>query len=112
MFNAMRFICGWIRAMIILIRPGGIKALAAENIALRQQLVSLVRQNKKSLKLTPSDRIIFGLLAGFIHPKRLAKIAILLKPATILNFHRALVKKKYQRLFSNKTSKKPGRKGP
>lgn len=36
----------------------------------------------------------------------------MLRPATILKFHKALVKRKYHLLFSNKTPKKPGRKGP
>ena len=112
MLIMIRFICGWIRVMIILLRPGGAKAIAAENIALRQQLISLSRQNKRSPKLTTSDRILFGLLASWIKPKRLSKIAILLKPATILKFHKALVKRKYHLLFSNKTPRKPGRKGP
>jgi len=41
---------------------------------------------------------------------RLQKVAIVLKPATILRFHKALVKRKYSKLYSNKTKKKPGRK--
>jgi hypothetical protein len=44
--------------------------------------------------------------------KRLSRIAIAIKPATLLRFHRALVKRKYQLLFSNKTKKKPGPAGP
>ena len=35
-----------------------------------------------------------------------------MKPATILRFHKALVQRKYSRLYSNKTKRKPGRKGP
>ena len=45
-------------------------------------------------------------------PKRLTRIAIAIKPATLLKFHRALVKRKYQLLFSNKTFRRPGPKGP
>jgi len=112
MINVMRFICGWIRVMIKLSRPGGVKTIAAENIMLRQQLITLSRRYKRSPKLTASDRILFGLLGSWIKPKRLSKIAILLKPATILKFHKALVKRKYHLLFSNKTPRKPGPKGP
>ena len=39
-------------------------------------------------------------------------MAIIIKPATLLKFHRALVKRKYRRLFSNKNHKRPGPKGP
>jgi len=52
-------------------RPGGVKTIAAENIALRQQLVTMARYHKRSPKLNPSDRIVFGLLASWINPKRL-----------------------------------------
>jgi len=91
-------------------RPGGAKALAAENMALRQQLITLSRHHKCSPKLTTSDRIIFDFLTRVIRPKRLSRIAILIKPATLLKFHKALVNKKYQLLFSNKSRKKPGKK--
>ncbi len=37
--------------------------------------------------------------------------AILIKPATLLKLHKALVMKKYNCLFSNKNYKKPGRIG-
>jgi hypothetical protein len=37
-------------------------------------------------------------------------MAVVIKPETILAFHKALVKRKYSRLYSNKTKKKPGRK--
>jgi len=40
------------------------------------------------------------------------KSAIITKPATILQFHQALVKKKYLRLFSSTGKGKPGPKGP
>jgi len=112
MISLIRFICGWLHVMVKFLRPSGVKAVAAENIALRQQLIRLSRQYKRSPKLTTSERILFGFLGGFINHKRLSKIAIVLKPATILKFHKALVKRKYQALFSNQTPKKPGREGP
>src|SRR5262249_58538426 len=39
-------------------------------------------------------------------------LAIALKPSTLLNFHRAMVRRKYQLLFSPKRRTKPGPKGP
>ena len=111
MTSLIRFICGLICLMAKLLRPSGVKAIAAENIVLGQQLIRLSRQYKRSPKLTTSDRILFGYLGGFINPNRLSKIAILVKPATILKFHKALVKRKYQALFSNKSPKKPGKMG-
>jgi hypothetical protein len=46
-----------------------------------------------------------------MRPARLARSAIVLKPATILGCHRALVKRKYQLLFTPKRRGKPGPKG-
>lgn len=112
MINVMRFICGWIRVIIMISRPGGVKAVASENMILRQQLITLSRQYKRSPKLKTSDRIFFGMLVNWVNPRRLSRITIILKPATILKFHRALVKRKYHLLFSNKTPSRPGRKGP
>jgi transposase InsO family protein len=47
-----------------------------------------------------------------MRPPRLLRSAIVLKPSTILSFHRALVKRKYRLLFTPKTRGKPGPKGP
>ena len=112
MFNAIRFIYEWIRVIIKIARPGGVKIVAAENMALRQELITISRKHRRSPKLKTSDRLIYGFLCHWISKKRLSKIAILINPATILKFHQALVKRKYHLLFSNKTLKKPGRKGP
>ena len=101
MITLANFICGWIRVMILLLRPGGVKAIAAENIVLRQQLISLSRQHKRSPKLKATDRILFGMLASWINSRRLSRIEITIRPATILKFHRALVNHKYHLSFSN-----------
>ena len=92
--------------------PGGVKTLVAENHALRQQLVVIRRSNKRSPRLKSSDRFLFGFFAFFISDVRLRRIAIIVKPSTILSFHRALVKRKYSRLYSNRAVKKSGRKPP
>src|SRR5262249_31862251 len=57
------------------------------------------------------DRLIGGFCSLFVRPMRLTRAAIVLKPSTLLNFHRALVRRKYQWLFSPKQRTKPGRKG-
>lgn len=59
-----------------------------------------------------SDRFLFGFFTFFISEVRLRRVAIIVKPNTILSFHRALVKRKYSRLCSNKVVKKSGRKSP
>lgn len=110
--NGLRIIVSFISTLIRLVRPGGVRAIAAENMLLRQQLIVLRRHRKRAPKLTKWDRILFGFLTACIRPNRLGKIAILLKPATLLKFHKALVQRKYRILFTPKTYKKPGPKGP
>src|SRR6185436_5211981 len=60
----------------------------------------------------PMDRLIAALCGGCIGAARLRRVAIVLKPATIVAFHRALVKRKYRLLFSPKRRGVPGPKGP
>ena len=99
-----------ITLLLKLIRPGGYKAIIAENLALTQQLITLKRTRERSPALTTFDRTLFGVLTYYISPSRINKITVALKPATLLKFHKALVKRKYQLLFSNKNKQKPGRK--
>ncbi len=44
--------------------------------------------------------------------KRLNKISVIIKASTLLSFHKALVKRKYRKLFSRKSKSRPGPKGP
>jgi hypothetical protein len=70
----MNLICilySFVAVLLKLLKPGGIKAISAENVLLRQQLITLKRRHKRSPKLTLSDRLIYGLLTTLIHPKRL-----------------------------------------
>ncbi len=49
----------------------------------------------------------------FLSPGRIRKCGTLIKPATLLKFHKALVDRKYRLLFSSAFSRrKPGPKGP
>lgn len=66
----------------------------------------MARRTKRTPKLSILDRIIYGFLGYHISEKRLSKIAIIIKPSTILKFHQDLVKRKYKFLLSRKTSKK------
>ena len=51
--------------------------------------------------------------ALFLSPGRIRKVAIGVRPSTLLAFHQALVRRTYRRLFSSsECPKKPGPKGP
>src|SRR6266849_5788512 len=92
--------------------PGGVRAVVAESVLVKQQLLILNRSRKRSPNLRPSDRMVAGMCALLMHPGRLIRSAIVLKPSTLLRLHRALTKRKYRRLFSSTVPKKPGPKGP
>ncbi|MFK7825185.1 MAG: hypothetical protein AB8G05_13605 [Oligoflexales bacterium] len=111
MWNLIETILNILVLFLRLLKPNGYKKIMAENVALRQQLAVVSRKYKKSPKLNTSDRLIFSILAKFMPRSRLRKIAIIVSPSTILKFHRALVKKKYQILFTARKSKKSGPKG-
>ena len=53
-----------------------------------------------------------GLLALLVHPTRLLRSAIGLKPSTLLALHKAISARKYRILFSPKRHQKPSPKGP
>ena len=95
-----------------LVRPGGARAIVAESLLLKQQLLIVARARRRAPDLRPLDRVVVGLCAGLMRRTRLHRCAIVLKPATILNFQRLLVKRKYRELFSSKRRRRPGPKGP
>jgi putative transposase len=96
-----------------LARPGGVRSVIAESLLLKHQLIISGRSRRRAPPLTTIDRFVLGLMVLFVSPRRVAKLAAVLKPATLLRFHKALVDRKYRRLFSSKgTRRKPGPKGP
>ena len=97
-----------------LLRPGGVRAVAAESLLLKHQLLISNRSRQRSPNLTSTDRFVLGLAALFVRPHRLPKLGALVRPATLLKFHGALVERKYRQLFSSSAStrRKPGPKGP
>ena len=97
-------------SIVRLIRPGGARSIVAESVLVKQQLLILNRSRKRSPNLRASDRIVAGLFGLLIHPVRLMRCAIILKPSTLLSFHQALKKRKYGLLFSARVRKKPDQK--
>ena len=92
--------------------PGGAKAIIAESVLLKQQQLIARRSVGKTPRLTTSDRFLCGFLTLFMRPGRIRKAAVVLKPATLTKFRRALLSRNYHRLFSSRKNAKPGPKGP
>src|SRR5271155_5267321 len=95
-----------------LARPGGLNAVAAESLAVKHQLLIMKRAQRRAPNLTSWDRLVLGVCALFVSPRRLSKMAVILKTSTLLRLHHALVKRKYHLLYSPRKRHRPGPKGP
>jgi len=95
-----------------LVRPGGVRTVVAESLVLKQQLLISSRSRRRAPNLNSFDRFVLGLGSLFVTPSRIPKLAVILKPGTLLRFHEALKKRKYRWLFSSGGHRRPGPKGP
>lgn len=102
----------FLTALAKLLGPGGIQAILAENLLIKHQLLVLNRTRQRAPALSAGDRVFMGFWTLFIHPRRLLRAAVVIKPATLLKFHRALIKRKFRLLFSSRRGDKPGPQGP
>jgi len=76
--------------LVRLALPRGLGAVAAESLAVKHQLLIMKRAQRRAPKLTPWDRLVLGVCAPFVSPKRLSKTAVIVKPSTLMCFHRAV----------------------
>ncbi len=95
-----------------LMGPGGARSIVAESLLVKHQLQIVNRSRQRAPNLRTGDRVLMSMFALLMRPARLAKSAIIIRPATILRFHRALKDRKYRLLFSPNHRGKPGPNGP
>src|SRR5258707_850878 len=103
----------FLHAIVIIIRlarPGGLRSVVAESVLMRHQVLILNRGRKRAPNLRSSDRVIAGLCTLLMRPARVLRSAVVLKPSTLLHFHKMLVQQKYRLLFSPKRDRPPGTK--
>jgi hypothetical protein len=79
--------------------PGGARAVAAESMVLKHQLLIMQRTRKRAPFMTPWDRLFVGLCSLWIAPGRRKKLAVVFRPSTFHRFHEALVRCKYRFLY-------------
>jgi hypothetical protein len=91
--------------------PGGARAVVAESVLVKHQLLILNRSRHRAQNLRPADRLVAGVCALLMRPRRMIRAAIVLQPSTLVRCHRALVQRKYRLLFSTMRTT-PGPKGP
>jgi len=95
-----------------LLGPGGAKAIVADSLLMKQQLLIINRSRRRAPNLTPFDRLLLGFWSLFLNPHHIQRAAVILRPSTLLNFHDLLKKRKYRLLYSSGRKRKPGPKGP
>jgi hypothetical protein len=83
-----------------LLRPGGSRAIIAENLLLKQQLLVHSRSRQRAPNLSVQDRAPPGFWPLFLNSRRIVRSAIFIKPSTLLKLHSALKKRKYRQLYS------------
>jgi transposase InsO family protein len=112
MSTALALLLHFIVSLFKLARPGGARGLLAETLLVKQQLLLLQRPRRRAPNLTVLERVFAGLCCLMMTPGRIAKAAVVIRPATLLKFMDALERRKYKRLFSSVRRAKPGPKGP
>src|SRR4030088_1902246 len=94
-----------------LVRPGGVRVVVAESLLINKQLLISSRARRRAPNLNSIDRFVLGLGSLFVPASRIPKLAVILKPRTLLRFHEALKKRKYRWLFSSGGHRRPGPNG-
>jgi putative transposase len=96
-----------------LLGPGGAKAIVADSLLMKQQLLVINRSRQRAPNLSALDRFLLGFWSLFLNPRHLRRAAIIIRPSTLLKFHNLLKQRKYRLLYSSLGSKrKTGPKGP
>jgi len=67
-----------------LLRPGGVRAVVAESMLLRHQLIIGSRARRRAPNLNSFDRFVLGLGSLFGPASRFSELAVVLKPRTLL----------------------------
>ena len=98
--------------LAVLLKRSGTRTVLAENMLLKQQLLVLQRSRRRAPNLRMIDRLLFGFWTMFLKARRLLRAAIVLKPSTLLRFHRGLKELKDRLLYSSQPKRTPGPKGP
>ena len=95
-----------------LLGPGGERAVVADSLRMKQQLLVINRSRRRAPNLSALDRLLLGFWSLFLNPSRIQRAAVIIRPSTLLKFHDMLRKQKYRQLYSAHRKGTPGPKGP
>ena len=60
-----------------LLRPGGVRAVAAESLLLKHQILISNRSRQRAPNLTTLDRFVLALITFFVKPHRISNLSAL-----------------------------------
>jgi putative transposase len=95
-----------------LLGPGGAKTIVADSLLMKQQFLIITRSRRRSPNLSALDRFLLGLWSLFLSPRHIQRVAVIMRPSTLLKFHNLLKQRKYRRFYSSSRKGNPGPKGP
>jgi hypothetical protein len=77
-----------------LLQPGGVRAIVAKSLLLKQQIIIGNRSRHRAPNLSPLDRFVLGLITLFIRSHWIPKLSGSLNPTTLFKLHKPLVDRK------------------
>ena len=95
-----------------LLGPGGARAVVADSLLMKQQLLIINRSRQRAPNLSALDRLLLGFWSLFLNPRHLQRAAVIIRPSTLFKFHALLIDRRYQLPYSSSKKGKPGPKGP
>ena len=79
-----------------LLGPGGAKAIVADSLLMKQQLLIINRSRQRAPNLSALDRFLLGFWSLFLNQRHLKRAAVIIRPSTLLKFHNLLKQRKYR----------------
>jgi putative transposase len=95
-----------------LLGPGGARAVVADSLLMKQQLLIINRTRKRAPNLSTLDRFLLGFWSLFLNPRHILRAAVIIRPSTLLKFYNLLKQRKYRLLYSASRKGNPGPEGP
>jgi hypothetical protein len=94
------------RALLGLFVSRGVsdRGLEVELLALRHEL-AVLRRTRKRARLRPADRAYLAALTQVLPPQR--RVALMVKPATLLGWHRDLVRRRWRQPYQRRLGRPP-----
>ena len=90
-----------------LLEPGGTRAVVADNLLMKPQLLIMNPARRRAPNLTTLDRFLLGFGSLLVNPRRIPHAAVIIRPYTSLKFHQMLERRKYRLLEVDSSAKSP-----